>query len=151
MNKWCFEGWITSDIFRRIQVRRTTQNGYCWRSEDELKSDVLLWTPTHGHTSVDRQAKTYKHMMLFRRTTRSDGRWGRMGRVKGKGSRNSVPSVQLFDDNDDDDDVMFYFSTFFICNFLWITVLCMSITLKHIRPSSVRFTEIRIILLTQIV
>ena len=26
---------------------------------DELISDVLLWTPTHGHTSVDQPGKTY--------------------------------------------------------------------------------------------
>ena len=28
-------------------------------TEDKLTSDVLLWTPTHGHTSVGYQAKTY--------------------------------------------------------------------------------------------
>ena len=29
------------------------------RSKDELISDVLLRTPTHGHTSVDQTAKIY--------------------------------------------------------------------------------------------
>ena len=29
----------------------------------ELISNVLLWTPTHGHTSVDRLAKTYIHQL----------------------------------------------------------------------------------------
>ena len=27
--------------------------------KDELISNVLLWTPTHGHTSVDQPARTY--------------------------------------------------------------------------------------------
>ena len=30
-----------------------------WRSKDELLSDVLLWTPTHGCARVGRPARTY--------------------------------------------------------------------------------------------
>ena len=33
----------------------------CWWSKDELMSNIFLWTPTHGHTSVGRSAKTYIH------------------------------------------------------------------------------------------
>ena len=33
-------------ITKTIQVRRTRHAGHCWRSRDELISDVLLWTPT---------------------------------------------------------------------------------------------------------
>ena len=33
--------------------------GHCWRSRDKLISDILLRTPTHGHTSFDRIAETY--------------------------------------------------------------------------------------------
>ena len=44
-----------------LQVIRTRHTGYCWRSKDELISDVLLWTSTHGHTSVVRPARTYIH------------------------------------------------------------------------------------------
>ena len=32
-------------IMKTIQARRTRHAGYCWRSRDELISDVLLWTP----------------------------------------------------------------------------------------------------------
>ena len=32
-------------------------------SEDKLISDVSLWTPTHGHTSVGQPAKTYIHQL----------------------------------------------------------------------------------------
>ena len=33
--------------------------GHCWRSRDELISDVLLWTPTHGCAKAGRPAQTY--------------------------------------------------------------------------------------------
>ena len=33
----------------------------CGRNRDKLKGEVLLWTPTHGHTSVGRPVKTYFH------------------------------------------------------------------------------------------
>ena len=39
--------------------RRTRHAGHCWRSKDELISDVLLWTPTHGCARVGRPARTY--------------------------------------------------------------------------------------------
>ena len=32
-------------IMKTIQVRQTRHGGHCWRSRDELISDVLLWTP----------------------------------------------------------------------------------------------------------
>ena len=44
---------------KTIQVRRTRHAGHCWRSRDELISDVLLWTPTYGRAKAGRQARTY--------------------------------------------------------------------------------------------
>ena len=46
-------------IRKTIQVRRTRHAGHCWRSRDELISDVLLWTPTHGRAKAGRPARTY--------------------------------------------------------------------------------------------
>ena len=46
-------------ITKTIQVRRTRHAGHCWRSKDELISDVLLWTPTYGCAKVGRPARTY--------------------------------------------------------------------------------------------
>ena len=46
-------------IPKTIQVRRTRHAGHCWRSRDELISDVLLWTPTHGRAKAGRPARTY--------------------------------------------------------------------------------------------
>ena len=39
-------------ITKTIQVRRTRHAGHCWRSRDELVSDVLLWTPSHGRAKA---------------------------------------------------------------------------------------------------
>ncbi len=46
-------------ITKTIQVRRTRHAGHCCRSRDELISDVLLWTPTHGRAKVGQPARTY--------------------------------------------------------------------------------------------
>ena len=43
-------------ITKTIQVRRTRHVGHCWRSRDELISDVLLWTPTYGRAKAGRPA-----------------------------------------------------------------------------------------------
>ena len=46
-------------ITKTIQVRRARHAGHCWRSKDELVSDVLLWTPTYGQAKSGRPARTY--------------------------------------------------------------------------------------------
>ena len=46
-------------ITKTIQVRRTRHAGHCWRSRDELISDVLLWTPTHGRAKAGRPPRTF--------------------------------------------------------------------------------------------
>ena len=46
-------------ITKTIQARRTRHTGHCWRSKDELISDVLLWTPAYGQAKAGRPARTY--------------------------------------------------------------------------------------------
>ena len=46
-------------ITKTIQARRTRHAGHCWRSKDELISDVLLWTPAYGQAKAGRPARTY--------------------------------------------------------------------------------------------
>ena len=46
-------------ITKTIQVRRTRHAVHCWRSKDELLSDVVLWTPTYGPAKAGRPARTY--------------------------------------------------------------------------------------------
>ena len=42
-----------------FQVTRTRHVGHCWGSRDELKSDIFLWTPSHGRPKSRRPARTY--------------------------------------------------------------------------------------------
>ena len=46
-------------ITKTIQARRTRHAGHCWRSKDELVSDVLLWTPAYGQSKAGQPARTY--------------------------------------------------------------------------------------------
>ena len=46
-------------IMKTIQIRRTRHVEYCWRSKDELISDILLWTSSHGQTKAGWPARTY--------------------------------------------------------------------------------------------
>ena len=42
-------------ITKIIKVRQTRHAGHCWRSRDELVSDVLLWTPHMAEQMQDKQ------------------------------------------------------------------------------------------------
>ena len=42
-----------------IRIKRTRHAVHCWRSNEELISDVLLWTPTHWCARVGQPARTY--------------------------------------------------------------------------------------------
>ena len=46
-------------ITKTIQARPIRHPGLCWRSRDELISDVLLWTPTYGREKAGQPARTY--------------------------------------------------------------------------------------------
>ena len=46
-------------ITKTIQPRRIRHAGHCWRSKDELISDVLVWTPAYGQAKAGRPARTY--------------------------------------------------------------------------------------------
>ena len=93
-------------ITKTLKVRRTGHAGYCWRSRDELISDVLLWTPSHGRVKAGRPARTYiqQHCTdagccLENPLPSTWERWTIMGGVRGPGR-----SV-LMTRQDDDDDV----------------------------------------------
>ena len=45
-------------ITKTILVRRTRHAGHCWRSKDDLISDVLVWTPAYGQA----KAGTYRQL-----------------------------------------------------------------------------------------
>ena len=50
-------------ITTTIQYRRTRHAGHCWRSKDELLSDVLLWILAYSQAKAGRPARTYKQQL----------------------------------------------------------------------------------------
>ena len=50
-------------IMKTIQVRWSRHAGHCWRSKDELISDVLLWTPAHGQAKAERPDRSYMQQL----------------------------------------------------------------------------------------
>ena len=46
-------------ITKAVQNWRTRHVGHCWRSKDQLISDILLWSPSHRRAKAGRPAKIY--------------------------------------------------------------------------------------------
>ena len=77
-------------ISQTIQERGGRHVGHCLWSKDEFISNALLWTTTHGHTSVSQPAKTYIHQLCMNAGGRLDhlprvvlNRDKQLGKVKG--------------------------------------------------------------------
>ena len=47
-----------------LKERRTRFAGHCYRSKEEIISDVLLWTPAHGTCKAGRPHKTYVKQLM---------------------------------------------------------------------------------------
>ena len=57
-------------ITKTIQARRTRHAGHCWRSKDEIVSDVLLWTPHMANQKQDDQLEhSYSSYVMIRDVT----------------------------------------------------------------------------------
>ena len=65
-------------ITKTIKIRQTRHVGHCWRSRDELISDVLQWTPSHGRAKAGRPARTYIQQLC--EDTGSNGQYGGVAR-----------------------------------------------------------------------
>ena len=85
-------------ITKTIQVRRTRHAGHCWRSKDELISDILPWTSLHGRAKAGRAARTYIQQLCALKTC-----WKRWT-IETVGVRGSGRSVLAAWHDDDDDD-----------------------------------------------
>ena len=95
-------------IMKTIQVRWTRHAGHCWRSKDELISDVLLWTPIMAKQKQDDQLElTYSSYVRIQDVTLKtcQRRWI-IGRSGERGSGISVLVARH--DDDDDDDISLY-------------------------------------------
>ena len=92
-------------ITKTIQVRRTRHAGHCWRSKDELISDVL---PTYdGPPHIGKQKQDDQLELTYSTYVRTQDvtqktcqRWWMIGRSGERGSGISVLAAR----HDDDDD-----------------------------------------------
>ena len=103
-------------ITKTIQVRRTRHAGHCWRSRDELISDVLLWTPTHGRAKAGPQHEhTFSNYVRIQDAVQKTcmRRWT-IGKSGEKGSGISVLPARH--DDDDDDDLCNHIKCLFVAN-----------------------------------
>ena len=104
-------------ITKTIQARRTRHTGHCWRSKDELISDVLLWIPAYGQAKAGWSARTYSSYVRIQDVTLKtcQKRW-MIGRSGERGSGISMLVARHVDDDDDD--------VFIICQdyMLWMSV-----------------------------
>ena len=48
-----------TSYYKTIQVRRTKHVGHCWRSKNDLISDILPWTSSHGRAKAGRRGRNY--------------------------------------------------------------------------------------------
>ena len=87
-------------IMKPIKVRRTRHAGHCWRSKDELISDVLLWASSHGQEKVGQLAGTYIQQLCADTGCNLEDLSGAMT-IKtggGRGSGRSMPAVWYDDE-----------------------------------------------------
>ena len=87
-------------ITKTIQVRHA---GHCWRSKDELESDILLWTPHMAKQKQDDQPElTYSSYVRTQDVTQKTCR--RRWIIGRSGERwSGIPVLAAHDDDDDDD------------------------------------------------
>ena len=78
----------TTPITKTIQVRRTRHLWHCWRSRDELISDLLLWTPSHGRAKT---GPTYNSSVLMQNIALKTDQTG-----------SGISMLMAWDDDDDD-------------------------------------------------
>ena len=87
-------------ITKTIQARRTRHAGHCWRSKDEIVSDVLLWTPHMANQKQDDQLEhSYSSYVMIRYVILKTCR--RRWMIERRGERGSGISV-LATQHDDD-------------------------------------------------
>ena len=100
-------------IMKIIQVRRTRHAGHCWRSRDELISDM---DPAYGWAKAGRPAWTYSYVRIWDVALKTCQRRWTIERSGERGSGISV--LVVWHDDDDDDDDMFLWANFMVSSFL---------------------------------
>ena len=91
-------------ITKTIKIRRTRHAGHCWRSRDELISDVLLWTPSHGRAKAGRPARTYIQQLCVDTGCSPEDQPEAMNEREGGERESGISVLMAWQDDDDDDD-----------------------------------------------
>ena len=79
----CFEQIVEAEpkkrqLYGHLPPWRQRDVERCWKSKDELMSDVLLWTLIHGPTSISKPARTDIHQLSTDTGCRQDDLSGAM-------------------------------------------------------------------------
>ena len=111
-------------IMKTIKVRRTRHTGHCWRSKDELISDILLRTPSFRRAKVGQPAKTDINRSVTMQDLAWKTSWERWT-IETGGERGSERFVQTVCHDDDDDDTQTHDSI------LWEFIIKLSWPLKY--------------------
>ena len=85
--------------YTTIQVKQIRHAGHCYKSKNELLSNVLLWTPKHGHISVGWPAKTYIHQLCMDSGSRLENLQS-VNMTDGKREPSESMLSACFDEND---------------------------------------------------
>ena len=90
-------------ITETIQISRTRHTGHCWRSRDELISDILLWTlPMIERRQDDQLEPKYNSSAPIQDVTLKTYR-ERWTIEKGDERGTGISALAAWHDNDDDD------------------------------------------------
>ena len=99
--------------FYRSNLNSVWRRAYCWRSRDELISDVLQWTPSYGRTKAGWPARTHIQQLC------EDLGCSPEDLPKAMNEKGSGISVMMErQDDDDDDDILKVSVEFTECMFL---------------------------------
>ena len=96
-------------ITKTIQARRTRHAGHCWRSKDELISDVLLWTPAYGQAKAGGPARTYIQQLCDDTGCNPEDLPEAMNDRETWRERSGISMLAARHDDDDDDASMLYY------------------------------------------
>ena len=133
---------------KTIQARRTRHAGHCWRSKDELISDVLQWTPHMAKQKQDDQLEhTYSSYVMIRDVALKT--YQRRWMIGRSGERGSGISVLAARHDDDDDDIKYIYMMLYlqlricICIYIYMRVSGCREWLMFSNCNQVRLISIR--------